>query len=85
MTVQVEDGVEYRVRMVLAKLLCHEFDYVKEASSLGDDLGADSLDKAEAVIVIENEFGIEISDNEVEQMLTVADVIKIVRQKVQPC
>lgn len=48
---------------------------ITRESSFIDDLGADSLDIVELVMSLEEEFGLEISDEDVEKMLTVGDVV----------
>jgi len=47
-------------------------------ASLAEDLGADSLDLVEIVFALEDQFGREISEEEAEQLLTVADVIALI-------
>ena len=53
---------------------------VLEASFI-DDLGADSLDLVELVMEMEENFGIEISDDELEKIVTIQDVIDFLRNK----
>jgi len=55
---------------------------VTEALSLKDDLDADSVDLMEFVLTLEDEFGIEISDEEIDQLQSVADVIEIIKGKI---
>ena len=57
---------------------------VTEALSLKDDLDADSVDLMEFVLTLEDEFGIEISDEEIDQLQSVADVVAIIKGKKQP-
>jgi len=54
---------------------------VTEALSLKDDLDADSVDLMEFVLTLEDEFGIEISDEEIDQLQSVADVVAIIKGK----
>ena len=54
---------------------------VTEALSLKDDLDADSVDLMEFVLTVEDEFGIEISDEEIDQLQSVGDVVKIIQAK----
>ena len=56
---------------------------VTENLSLKDDLDADSVDLMEFVLTIEDEFGIEISDEEIDQLQSVADVLKTIKEKIQ--
>ncbi len=51
-------------------------DSVKEESKFIDDLGADSLDSVELVMAIEEEFEVQISDEDTEKLVSVADVIE---------
>ena len=55
---------------------------VTEALSLKDDLDADSVDLMEFVLTIEDEFGIEISDEEIDHLQSVADVLKTIKDKI---
>ncbi|TYB31952.1 MAG: acyl carrier protein [Candidatus Mcinerneyibacterium aminivorans] len=66
------------VKELTAEQLGIEVDEVNEKSSFIDDLGADSLDTMELVLALEDEFGIEISDEETEKLKTVADAVKYI-------
>jgi len=55
---------------------------VTEALSLKDDLDADSVDLMEFVLTLEDEFGIEISDEEIDQLQSVADVVRTIKGKI---
>lgn len=55
---------------------------VAENLSLKDDLDADSVDLMEFVLTIEDEFGIEISDEEIDNLQSVADVLAIIKDKI---
>ena len=55
---------------------------VTEGLSLKDDLDADSVDLMEFVLTIEDEFGIEISDEEIDHLQSVADVLKTIKDKI---
>ena len=55
---------------------------VTENLSLKDDLDADSVDLMEFVLTIDDEFGIEISDEEIDNLQSVADVIKAIKEKI---
>ena len=54
---------------------------VTENLSLKDDLDADSVDLMEVVLTIEDEFGIEISDEEIDNLQSVADVLAIIKNR----
>ena len=55
---------------------------VTEALSLKDDLNADSVDLMEFILTIEEEFGIEISDEEIDNLHSVADVLAVIKNKI---
>lgn len=55
---------------------------VTENLNLKDDLDADSVDLMEFILTIEDEFGIEISDEEIDQIQSVADVLKTIKEKI---
>ena len=54
---------------------------VTENLSLKDDLDADSVDLMEFVLTVEDEFGIEISDEEIDNLNSVADVLAIIKNR----
>lgn len=54
---------------------------VTESLSLKDDLDADSVDLMEFILTLEDEFSIEISDEEIDQLQNVGDVVKIIQGK----
>ena len=56
-------------------------DNITEASSITDDLGADSLDVVDLVMALEDEFSVEIPEDEVENIKTVGDIIKYIEDK----
>ena len=55
---------------------------VTENLSLKDDLDADSVDLMEFVLTVEDEFGIEIDDEEIDNLQSVADVLKVIKDKI---
>ena len=63
--------------IVLDKLGAEEGKITKTASFM-DDLGADSLDTVELIMEMEEEFGIEIPDEEAEKLATVGDAVKYI-------
>jgi acyl carrier protein len=73
------NDVADRVRKVIADHLGVEVEMVVDTADLRNDLGADSLDIVELVMAAEEEFGIEIPDDDMDEAWTVADLIKIVR------
>ena len=72
-----------KVKSIVAEQLGIKKEEIKETSSFIDDLGADSLDTVELVMALEEEFGIEISDEDAEKIRTVGDAIKYIEEKVQ--
>lgn len=73
--------VEDRVKATIVSQLGVESEKVKMTSSLVNDLGADSLDIVELVMAMEEEFGLEIPDEEAEKIKSVGDVISYVKDK----
>jgi acyl carrier protein len=75
------EAVNDRVRAIIAEQLGVKLEEVTDAASFIEDLGADSLDTVELVMALEEEFGIEIPDEDAEKMVTVGDAIKYIEQK----
>lgn len=71
-------SIESKVKEVIAKQLNLDEAKVKTESSLLDDLGADSLDVTEIMMNFEDEFGIDVDDENLANIKTVADVIKYI-------
>ncbi|MBQ41881.1 MAG: acyl carrier protein [Gemmatimonadetes bacterium] len=69
-------AIEERVRDLIVEQLGVNAEQVTPEASFVDDLGADSLDTVELVMAFEEEFGIDIPDEDAEKMLTVADSTK---------
>ena len=67
-----------KVKAVVVEQLDCDPAEVKEDSKFIEDLGADSLDVVELVMALEEEFDIEIPDEDAESILTVADAIKYI-------
>ena len=72
-------SVEKRVKEIVAEQLGKDESEVKSESSFIDDLGADSLDIVELVMAMEDEFGIEIPDEDAEKIKTVKDVAEYIK------
>ena len=70
-----------RVKKIVVEHLGVEPDKVTENASFIDDLGADSLDTVELVMAFEEEFGIEIPDEDAEKIQTVKDAIDYIESK----
>ena len=67
-----------KVKDIVLDKLGTEEDKITEAASFMDDLGADSLDTVELIMEMEEEFGIEIPDEEAEKLATVGDAVKYI-------
>ena len=72
-----------KVKDLIADKLGVERDEVVEEASLIDDLGADSLDLVDLVMVFEEEFGVKIEDEELENIKTVKDVVDGIMKKLE--
>jgi len=72
--------MEDKVKAIIAEQLGVDIEQVKPETSFVDDLGADSLDTVELVMALEEEFGIEIPDEEAEKIATVQDAIDYVSE-----
>ena len=69
-----------RVQKIVVEHLGVEADKVTQEASFIDDLGADSLDIVELVMAFEEEFGVEIPDDEAEKIATVGDATKYIEE-----
>ena len=75
-------SLEERVKNLVITQLGIDADKVTTDSAFIDDLGADSLDTVELVMAFEEEFDIEIPDDDAQKMRTVSDAIKYLEGKV---
>lgn len=76
-----EEIFEKVKKIIVEQLGVAETSITMEASFL-DDLGADSLDIVELIMAIEEEFDIEIPDNDAEKVVTVSDVVDYIKDHV---
>lgn len=74
-------SVQEKVKSIVAEQLGVKAEEVTLESSFVDDLGADSLDTVELVMALEEEFSIEIPDEDAEKITTVGDAIKFIEEK----
>lgn len=77
-----EKTVEERVKDVVVAQLGVDPSEVKPEASFVDDLGADSLDTVELLMALEEEFGLEIADEDAEKIKTVGDTTEFVKSKI---
>ena len=77
----MSDVIE-RVKKIVVERLEVDAEKVNEKASFIDDLGADSLDLVELVMAFEEEFGIEIPDDVQEQIATVGDAVRFIKERV---
>ncbi len=73
-------SIAERVKQIVAEQLGVDEDQVTNEASFMDDLGADSLDTVELVMALEEEFDIEISDEDAEKIQTVQDAIDYITE-----
>ena len=71
-----EKSIEQRIKDIIVDQLNVNADQVTPEAKFIEDLGADSLDTVELVMALEEEFGLEIPDDEAEKLQSVGDVIK---------
>ena len=79
----MSEATDARVREIIINELGVEAEKVTDEASFVDDLGADSLDTVELVMAFEEEFGIDIPDEDAEQMRTVGDAIKYLNENAE--
>lgn len=72
-----------RVREIIAEQLMVDLEEVTEEAFFVNDLGADSLDTVELIMEFEDEFGIEIPDEDAEGIQTVGEAIAYIESRVQ--
>ena len=74
-------AVQDKITEIIVEQLGVKPEEVVPEASFVDDLGADSLDTVELVMALEEEFGIEIPDEDAEKIQTVGDAIKYIEEK----
>jgi acyl carrier protein len=75
-------AIEKRVKEIIVEQLGVNESEVTPEAKFVDDLGADSLDLVELVMALEEEYNIEISDEDAEKILTVGDAIEYIKSHV---
>lgn len=77
------ETIEQRIRPLIAEQLGVEESKVTRNASFVDDLNADSLDLVEMVMSLEEEFKIEISDDDAEKIRTVGDAVDFIQERME--
>ncbi|WP_295164367.1 acyl carrier protein [uncultured Buchnera sp.] len=75
------NDIEKRIKKIISKILDVKVEKILNNSSFLDDLGADSLDTVELIMALEEEFNIEISDEDAEKMNTVQKSIDYINNQ----
>ncbi len=76
-------SVEQRVKEIIIEQLGVEESQVTEQAKFVDDLGADSLDTVELVMALEEQFSLEIPDEDAEKINSVGDAINYINEKAE--
>ena len=76
-----EKTIEEKVKDIIVEQLGVNPEQVTPNASFIEDLGADSLDTVELVMAFEEEFGVEVPDEDAEKLQSVGDVIKSIEEK----
>ena len=76
--------IEERVDKVVSRVLVIETENLRPEDNLIHDLGADSLDMAELVLSLEEEFDIFVDDMEVENIHTISEIVEYVKINISP-
>jgi acyl carrier protein len=79
----VEDEIAERVKKIIEEQLMVDASEITEKATFIDDLGADSLDVVEIIMELEEEFGIQIPDEDAEKITTVGEAIDYIRRLVE--
>ena len=75
--------IDQRVRDIIVEQLGVKPDQVTPEAKFIEDLGADSLDTVELIMALEEEFGVEVPDEQAEKLTTVGDVVKYIEEHQQ--
>jgi acyl carrier protein len=75
-----DKSIDQRVKDIIVEQLGVKPDQVTPEAKFIEDLGADSLDTVELIMALEEEFGIEVPDEQAEKLLTVGDVGKYIEE-----
>jgi acyl carrier protein len=75
-----ENQIQSKVKDIIVEQLGVNADQVTQEAKFIEDLGADSLDTVELIMALEEEFGIEVPDEEAEKLVSVGDVSRYVEE-----
>ena len=75
-------AIAEKIKSVIAEQLGVKPEEVTTQAKFVDDLGADSLDTVELVMALEEEYGVEIPDEDAEKLTTVGEAIKYIEEKI---
>lgn len=75
-----ENQIESKVKDIIVEQLGVNADQVSPEAKFIEDLGADSLDTVELIMALEEEFNIEVPDEEAEKLVSVGDVIRYIEE-----
>jgi acyl carrier protein len=76
-----EKSIEEKVKDIIVEQLSVNPEQVTTEAKFIEDLGADSLDVVELVMAFEEQFGVEVPDEDAEKLMSVGDVIKYIEEK----
>lgn len=77
------ESIEEKVKKIIVEQLGVNEEQVTPEASFIEDLGADSLDTVELVMAFEEEFGVDVPDDDAEKLTKVGDVIRYIEEKSQ--
>lgn len=80
MSTMSKDDILAKLRPVIAEQLGVDESEVREDASFTDDLNADSLDLVELIMSLEEQFGLQISDEEAEKLTTVGEAVDYIQE-----
>ena len=75
-------AIEDKVKAIITKQLGIKAEQITKETSFINDLGADSLDTVELVMALEEEFDLEIPDEDAEKIATVGDAVNYLKSKI---
>jgi acyl carrier protein len=76
-----DKSIEDKVKEIIVEQLSVNAEQVTTSAKFIEDLGADSLDVVELVMAFEEQFGVEVPDEDAEKLQTVGDVVKYIEDK----